>query len=183
MRQVTDPFTGAVVKRPDHASSHDESDDPMFAPLGPPFPFVFVPVSDQWWDHLLDFYILLAPADDEARHARHDTSLDRWEATERVFPPVFAGRDAQSNVYEVPRPLAPALAALADADCDVLAATLATRLYPASSRPNPFTGIEQDYSKHRETFHANARQALRDLRELAKNLAPPQGLWFWGWFE
>jgi hypothetical protein len=183
MRQVTNPFTGELLERRDYDPSPGENEDPIFAPLAPPFPFVFAPVSDQWWDHLLDFYMLLVPADEEARNARHDKSLDLSEATERVFPAVFAGRGARSNVYSVPPLLAPALAALSDADCDVSAATLATQLYPASSRPNPFTGVEQDYSKYRETFHANARLHLRDLRELAKSLSSTQALWFWGWFE
>ena len=167
-----------------HEPAHDdENEASSLVPLAPPFPFVIAPISDQWWDHLLDFYILLVPADEEARNARQDESLDKSEATERVFPAVFAGRGARSNVYGVPQPLAQVLAALSDADCDVFAATLATRLYPASSRPNPFTGVEQDYSEYRERFHANARHGLRDLRELAKTLSAGQALWFWGWFE
>ncbi len=124
----------------------------------------------------MDFYILLVPADEEARNARHDESLDLSEATEHVFPAVFAGRVARSNVYGVPRLLAPALAALSDADCEVFATTLTTRLYPASSRPNPFTGVEQDYSKYRDMLHANARHGLRDVRELANGLSKNQAL-------
>lgn len=154
-----------------------------FAPLAPPFPFVFAPVSSEWWDYLLDFHVTLVPDDREALEIRADDSLELWEKTDRVFPPLFAGRGGTSNVYATPRRLAPALAQLSDEEANALAAKLATELYPHTSQPNPFTGVEQDYSKYRDAFERNARRSLHDARELARNLRSPEALWFWGWFE
>ncbi|MBX3193265.1 MAG: SCP2 sterol-binding domain-containing protein [Labilithrix sp.] len=160
---------------------HDEESG--LAPLAPPFRFVFAPMSSEWWDHLLDFYLALVPDDGDARSVRDDDSLELWEMTDRVFPPAFSGRDRRPNVYAAPRPLVAAFARLSDENVDVLVAKFATRLYPDRSRPNPFTGVEQDYSKYRDAFEDDARRDLRDARQLARSLSPSEALWFWGWFE
>lgn len=183
MRWVRNPFTGELVERPSFDPRPEQNEESTFAPLAPPFPFVFAPTPSEWWDYLLDFYVMLVPDDREAREVRDDDSLELWEMTDRVFPRVFSGRDAQSNVYVTPRQLATALALLSDEDGDVLAAKLATQLYPRSSRPNPFTGVEQDYSTYRDAFQDDARRDLRAARELARSLSPSESIWFWGWFE
>lgn len=157
-------------------------EESMLAPLAPPFPFVFAPMSSEWWDYILDFYVLLVPGDREAQAVRDDDSLELWEMTDRVFPPAFSGRERRPNVYATPRPLVAALARLSDEDADVLAAKFGSRLYPDRSRPNPFTGVEQDYSKYRDAFEDDARRDLRAARQLARNLSSSEALWFWGWF-
>lgn len=163
--------------------SRGYDEESLLAPLAPPFPFVFAPMSGEWWDCLLEFYLLLVPDDREAQAVRDDESLELWEMTDRVFPPAFSGRDRRPNVYATPRPLVATLARLSDEDADVLAAKFATRLYPDRSRPNPFTGTEQDYSKYRDAFEDGARRDLRDARQLARSLSSSEALWFWGWFE
>lgn len=183
IRQVKNPFTGQLVEVPSHDPHPDEDEESTFAPLAPPFPFVFAPTSSEWWDDLLDFHLALVRGDREARRVREDTSLELWEMTDRVFPPLFAGRSGRSNVYAMPRSLATALAQLSDEEGNVLAAKLATHLYRDASRPNPFTGVPQDYSEHRDAFERNARRSFREARELAKNLSSQDALWFWGWFE
>jgi hypothetical protein len=160
----------------------EQKEESTFAPLAPPFPFAFAPMSSEWWDYILDFYLLFVPDDREARAVRDDDSLELWEMTDRVFPPAFSGREQRPNVYATPRPLVAALARLSDEDADVLAAKFATRLYPDRSRPNPFTGVEQDHSKYRDAFEDDARRDVRDARQLARNLSSSEALWFWGWF-
>ena len=179
MRKVRNPFTGELVERASYDPDPMQKKDSTYAPLAPPFPFVLAPISRQWWDNLLDLYLLLVPDDREARDVRADDSLSIQEMTDRIFAPLFAGRGDQSNVYATP----PALARLSDEDADDVAAKLAHDIFPDATRPNPFTGVAQDYSTYRERLEREARESLRESRALARLLLPPEALWFWGWFE
>jgi len=183
MRQVKSPFTGEVVESASYDPSPGEKTESNFEPLAPPFPFVLAPMSSEWWEYLLDFYIMLVPGDHAVREVRDDDSLELWEMTDRVFRPVFSGRDARSNVFATPRSLATALSLLSDDDSAVLAARLATQVYPEASRPNPFTGVEQDYRNYRDAFERDVRRNLHDASDLARSLSPKAALWFWGWLE
>jgi len=178
---VKNPFTGAMVE--ELVEWPDLEPLPSYVPLAPPFVFAFLPLSNEWWDELVEFHLKIVPDDAVARALRDDESLDLWEATARVFPQViFGGRDRPS-ICAVPTSLGRALGGLSDASCDDLAARMARPRGPLVRR-NPFTGVMQDFSTQQRDLEAHARHELRVLRDVAGHaLAAELPIWFWGWFE
>jgi hypothetical protein len=163
LRPIRNPFTREMEMRP--SFDPDPGGPQAAGPLAPPFPFAFAPVCGDWWDDLLDMYLLLVPSDADARELRDTSSLDLEEMTDRTFPPVFIGRTERPNVYVTPASLRARLATLSDEEIETLGPNLAHWAESADLRAR---------------FEVEAVEDLRACRALARATTGNEALWFWG---